>query len=137
MEKENILDHNCESFRKPVDKKPFSKFIKFIFIILSSLVWIANIVCLSYWIRATIHLGWVPSFDNPDPGNLGWSKHYNLVGHSLNSIFIIFFFWLASLIAFIITKKKYDKNKILMFGISAILISTFLIFGDFFEWWLD
>ena len=56
------------------------------------------ILFISFVAKATLKLGQLPSFDNPDPGKLGFHKFYHFVFYSFDWAIIAGVIWILLLV---------------------------------------
>jgi hypothetical protein len=135
-----ILDIEFK-YSNPYIKSFLDKLLAILLIITSTILLICNTICLRFWYKAYLHLGYVPTYNNPDPKNLGWFDEYHLVEQILDILLITLIAWI--LLAIIVGSKtvfqkaRIIKKPLLLFCAFCGLFSIYLIFGDFFEWFID
>jgi hypothetical protein len=92
----------------------------------------------TYVLRAVIKLGRLPSYDNPDPKELGFDHHreiiYKTFDYSVYSIGIG-----VMLLILLRLAGKLDVNKIhlIMFSVGVIAVMLHLFADPFDEWFVD
>jgi hypothetical protein len=113
--------------------------LKYLYSIISFIPIINLGVFFSFVMRAFLKLGYLPSYNNPDPVSLGFNYHYRLID-------ILFYIYVPVIIIWVITSillyiKKIKTNRI-TFYLCLLSISIF-IFAFFFdpknilEWFMD
>jgi hypothetical protein len=135
-----ILDSELKS-NNPYIKSFLDRLLALLLIITSTILLICNTICLRFWYKAYLLLGYIPTYNNPDPKNLGLFDEYHLVEQTLNILLITLIAWII-LAILVVTKTVFQKaliiNKpLLIFCVFSGIFSVYLIFGDFFEWFID
>lgn len=95
------------------------------------------VVFYTYVGRAINKIGYIPSYNNPDPKLISGLESHRLLIYSLSNILVVTI--MLVVIAFIcdvIFKKKFYKNLRVHYIISFLLI-LLLIFAPFQTWFLD
>lgn len=93
----------------------------------------------SFVLRATFALERLPQYNNPDPKDLGFDIHYNIVMESSNYLpysFIIV--CLYGIICWVLKRNILNINSIHFYlFIGFIVWKMALIFSEFFGWFVD
>ena len=97
--------------------------------------WLYFLVFYSYVIRATIKLGYIPSYNNPDPKELNFTTHYDLAYYTL--LPITGYCVIISFIVAIIRKFKFPKWSFIVLVLGAIFIFYNVAIDPFMEWFAD
>lgn len=97
-----------------------------------------SISILIFYIHASVILGWLPTYANPDPADLTICKYYYGVVSFAFTVWIFFFLgWLVlSLIYILVTRKQIDWRP-LFFTVVTHIISIMITLSPIFEWFID
>jgi len=97
------------------------------------------IALYAFFIRAIIKLGKIPYYNNPDPGELGFKSHYELV-HSLSNLIPITLIALfVSLVYFVIKREMIfgiDKKHFIV-SIVLVAVEVLILTSPLMVWFWD
>lgn len=114
------------------------KYWNFIFYILASLPFGFIIPILSFYIHATYILGYFPSYNNPDPKELGIYINYSYFIEKGLGIWIVSLpIWVLLTIIYASLKRNQINKKIILICSISQLIGIFILFSGIFEWYVD
>lgn len=92
---------------------------------------------LTFYVHATVVLGYFPSYNKPDPKNLNF---YHIYSDLINIFFGIWFFSfpiLIILIFFYLILQRKKKWKLVVFSLTTHLIAIALLSSDIMKWFAD
>jgi hypothetical protein len=110
------------------------KFISYLYYIICTLPFIYIILFYSYVLRAFIKLGYFPEYNNPDPKELGFDIHHDLI-YLIGDIVIYGF--LGWLVLSIMNKFKYPRWTFVLYGLGMAFFMYILAIDPFMEWFAD
>ena len=88
----------------------------------------------SYVLRAYLKLGYLPTYNNPDPKELGFIIHRKLIYLTSDVIIVGLFVWL---ILSTIKKFKYQRWSYILYGLGTMIFVYILAIDPFMEWFAD
>ena len=97
------------------------------------------IVFYTFVLRAALELGRIPSYNKPDPQELGFSTHFWLVFWGAEPIpYCLLAIVIYGIICWVKKKNilKINKFHFIVFGLS-VLLSVFTLLSPLFEWFID
>jgi hypothetical protein len=115
------------------------KLARMIFLVVIYLPIIDLAIFYSFVIRAIIKLGYCPSYENPDPGELGFRFHYQLVYDTGWTITLSIVTLTYSAIFFLIKRKRiFDiGRKHFIIGFGLIVLDFLSLISPLGAWFLD
>jgi len=115
-----------------------TKISNWLFTILCYLPYLYLTIYYSYILRAIIKIGRIPTYNNPDPKELGFNVHRNIVYKSFDIIVYTFgVFLLLLLAAYFLKKLRVKKIHFRLMCIGIVLFILDLLLNPFNEWFLD
>ncbi|MFA7445187.1 MAG: hypothetical protein WCY89_04520 [Flavobacteriaceae bacterium] len=119
-------------------KFSFNLFIKAIILVLLYYPIFDLVLFYSFVFRAYLSIGYVPSYNNPDPNSLGFDNHQEMVYFSGNLLPIS----LLVLIALVLVSLFKGKNigiskKHYIVSFVSLLLSFLTLLSPFFKWFVD
>jgi len=140
---DKILDDHLllEGFKKETF---LEKRIRKLFLLCSTILILMDCFYFYVWNLKSQYLGYSPSYSATVPEHLAgmdginrYVKLYEFADESCRYLIMIFFAMIPLLISFLYQIQK-EKNKlVLVYGILATAMSSYLIFGGFISWLLD
>ena len=112
---------------------------KTIIVIILYLPLLNLLVLYSFFLRAVIKLGKVPFYNNPDPGELGFSLHAKIAWQTSNLIPLTILAWAVSAIYFLVKRQSIfgiiKKHFIISFIL--LLIEALTLTSSMMTWFWD
>jgi hypothetical protein len=108
-----------------------------IYISASIALFLCCFICIFYWLCAAHTLGWLPTYDHPDPKALGWPVFHALVGIAILFIILLFPLLLAAFIAVLFAKRKQLHPALIIAGLIPAGLALFVWMSPFLEWYVD
>ena len=114
-------------------------FLKKSFTVLFYLPILHLIFFYSFLIRAIIKLGYFPTYENPDPNELGFEIHQKLTCDSANLIYLSMCAILIYVIHYLIKRKVIFDIQRQHLSICIVLLTLVIVtyLSDFFTWFVD
>ena len=91
----------------------------------------------SFVIRATITLGYIPSYDYPDPKTLHFDIHHEIVWEAFEFSAMGVVLYVALLCFFVARYKTIDKPALSIISVGIGLVLLHLFSDPFFTWFVD
>lgn len=114
------------------------RWINLCIVLLCYLPYVYLITFYSFVIRAVIKLGEVPTYDNPDPKELGFDVHREMVNKTFDWV-VYGLILLVILVAIVLISKKFTVKKVhrTIFFAGFIIVILHLFIDPFNVWFLD
>lgn len=107
---------------------------------LISIPWLYSLALYLFVIRASIKLGYFPSYDSPDPKDLHFDLHHKITWNILDYGIWLNLFCLILVIGLLLFKRNFAKNNKIgmgVYGLGIAFVLYILFLDPFLEWFLD
>jgi len=115
------------------------KITKRIFITALYIQLLPLVTLYSFFVRAIITLGRVPSYNNPDPKELGFRYHYQLVYDVSDlTLLSVCALLIAGIYYLIVSKSIFNiRQEHFVISVGLLLIHIVTLFHPIMEWFVD